>query len=60
MCVNFQTRRQTPDFDDNCNFVIVNRMIEQNSDYRFNNNLQSFCKDDIRMFCSKIIGKGNG
>lgn len=60
MCVNFQTHRQKPDFEENCNIVIVNRLIEQNSDYRFNNNLQSYCNYDIRIFCSKVIGKKNG
>ncbi|VVC97266.1 unnamed protein product [Leptidea sinapis] len=44
-----------PDFDKNCNIVVTNRMIEQNMDYRFNNNLQSACKGDIHKFCSNII-----
>ncbi|KAM3962726.1 LOW QUALITY PROTEIN: Golgi apparatus protein 1 [Aphomia sociella] len=47
--------RQKPDFDDNCKMVIVNRMIEQNLDYRFNNNLQNACKDDVKRFCSEVI-----
>lgn len=59
MLIYFQTHKQKPDFDENCKIVIVNRMIEQNSDYRFNNNLQSSCRDDIRNFCSDVIGKRN-
>ncbi|XP_014362767.2 Golgi apparatus protein 1 [Papilio machaon] len=50
-----KVHRQKPDFDENCKIVIVNRMIEQNMDYRFNNNLQNACKMDIKKFCFKII-----
>ncbi|CAK1603409.1 unnamed protein product [Parnassius mnemosyne] len=50
-----KVHRQKPDFDDNCKIVVVNRMIEQNMDYRFNNNLQNACKPDIKKFCVKII-----
>lgn len=32
-------------------------MIEQNMDYRFNNNLQNACKLDIKKYCFRIIGK---
>ncbi|XP_059059365.1 Golgi apparatus protein 1 [Achroia grisella] len=47
--------RRKPDFDETCKMVIVNRLIEQNLDYRFNNNLQNACKDDIKRFCSEVI-----
>ncbi|GBP70609.1 Golgi apparatus protein 1 [Eumeta japonica] len=50
-----KAHKQETDFDDNCKMVIVNRLIEQNTDYRFNNNLQSACKVDIEKFCSIII-----
>lgn len=49
--------RQELHFDENCKVVIVNRMIEQNMDYRFNNNLQIACKTDIAKFCSDVIVK---
>lgn len=52
----FQIHRQELHFDENCKVVIVNRMIEQNMDYRFNNNLQIACKTDITKFCSEVIG----
>lgn len=42
-------------FDNECKVVIVNRMIEQNTDYRFNNNLQDACKPDIKNYCADII-----
>ncbi|XP_049872033.1 Golgi apparatus protein 1 isoform X2 [Pectinophora gossypiella] len=50
-----KAHRQKPDFNENCKIVIVNRMIEQNADYRFNNNLQSACKTDIKKFCTEVI-----
>lgn len=49
--------QQEPNFDDNCKLVIVNRLIEQNMDYRLNNNLQISCNEDIKKYCSDIIGK---
>lgn len=52
-----KAHRQEDFFDENCKVVIVNRMIEQNMDYRFNNNLQIACKQDIFKFCSDIIAK---
>ncbi|XP_045768280.1 Golgi apparatus protein 1 [Maniola jurtina] len=50
-----KAHRHETDFDNNCKIVVVNRMIEQNLDYRFNNNLQNICKGDIKKFCSNII-----
>ncbi|XP_068621260.1 Golgi apparatus protein 1 [Battus philenor] len=50
-----KAHQQKTDFDENCKIVIVNRMIEQNMDYRFNNNLQNACKSDIKKFCYKVI-----
>ncbi|XP_013200649.1 Golgi apparatus protein 1 [Amyelois transitella] len=47
--------QQEPNFDENCKLVIVNRMIEQNMDYRLNNNLQISCNGDIKKYCSHII-----
>ncbi|CAG9784595.1 unnamed protein product [Diatraea saccharalis] len=50
-----KAHHQNQDFDENCKVVIVHRMIEQNTDYRFNNNLQNACKEDVKTHCSKII-----
>ncbi|XP_041989238.1 Golgi apparatus protein 1 [Aricia agestis] len=50
-----KAHRQKVDFDNNCKIVVVNRMIEQNMDYRFNNHLQNSCKSDIKRYCSNII-----
>ncbi|XP_047545273.1 Golgi apparatus protein 1 [Vanessa atalanta] len=50
-----KAHRLEADFDNNCKIVVVTRMIEQNMDYRFNNNLQNSCKGDIKRFCSDVI-----
>ncbi|CAH0726486.1 unnamed protein product, partial [Brenthis ino] len=50
-----KAHRQEADFSNNCKIVVVNRMIEQNLDYRFNNNLQNACKGDIKRFCMSVI-----
>lgn len=34
-------------------------MIEQNSDYRLNNNLRNACNKDINQYCYDILGKFN-
>ncbi|XP_026738465.1 Golgi apparatus protein 1 isoform X2 [Trichoplusia ni] len=52
-----KAHRREPLFDEWCNRVVVNRMVEQNMDYRFNNNLQIACKMDITTYCSNIIAK---
>ncbi|KAL4715182.1 hypothetical protein ACJJTC_012229 [Scirpophaga incertulas] len=50
-----KAHQQETGFDETCKVVIVNRMIEQNTDYRFNNNLQNACDEDVRKHCSKIL-----
>lgn len=35
--------------------IVVNRMIEQNMDFRFNPALQKACKSNIAQFCSTIL-----
>ncbi|CAG9567418.1 unnamed protein product [Danaus chrysippus] len=50
-----KAHRQEDDFDNNCKIVVINRMIEQNMDYRFNNNLQNACDGDIKKYCSNVI-----
>lgn len=42
-------------FDANCHLVIVNRMIEQNMDYRFNPRLQEACSRNIAEHCTKVV-----
>ncbi|ETN58727.1 golgi family apparatus protein 1 [Anopheles darlingi] len=42
-------------FDDRCHLVVVNRMIEQNLDYRFNPALQAACSRNIAEFCTQIV-----
>ncbi|XP_028034025.1 Golgi apparatus protein 1 [Bombyx mandarina] len=50
-----KTHHQSLDFEKNCKVVVVNRMIEQNTDYRFNINLVNSCKSDINAHCSEIL-----
>lgn len=42
-------------FDQRCHLVVVNRMIEQNTDYRFNPSLQSACGKNIDRYCSNVV-----
>lgn len=42
-------------FDPNCHMIVINRMIEQNTDYRFNPLLQEACKKNIAEHCTKIV-----
>lgn len=42
-------------FDTNCHMIVINRMIEQNTDYRFNPLLQEACKKNIAEHCTKIV-----
>lgn len=42
-------------FDEKCHLVVVNRMIEQNMDYRFNPTLQNACARDIADHCTDIV-----
>ncbi|KOB78150.1 putative golgi apparatus protein cysteine-rich fibroblast growth factor receptor [Operophtera brumata] len=52
-CHNTETSKILDCLKVDCKLVIVNRMIEQNTDYRFNNNLQDACKVDIQQHCSE-------
>ena len=49
-----KTRKDEPTFDDKCKNVVVRRMIEQNTDIRFNSALQSSCSRDIKDHCSEV------
>lgn len=42
-------------FDHHCHMVIVNRLISQNQDYRFNPELQHACNKDIADYCTKVV-----
>lgn len=41
-------------FDDKCKNIVIRRMIEQNTDYRFNTALQSACGHDIDRHCKEV------
>lgn len=42
-------------FDQSCHLIVINRMIEQNTDYRFNPRLQEACSKNIAEYCTKIV-----
>lgn len=50
-----KTHKDEPQFEQKCHLVVVNRMIEQNMDYRFNPLLQEACAQNIASFCTKIV-----
>lgn len=47
--------KDEPSFDRNCHMIIVNRMILQNMDYRFNPVLQKACARNIADYCTAIV-----
>lgn len=52
-----KTYKDDPTFDARCHLVVVNRMIEQNTDFRFNPTLQLHCGKNIDRYCSDIVAK---
>lgn len=42
-------------FDDKCKNIVIRRMIEQNTDYRFNTALQNACAYDIDRNCKGVL-----
>ncbi|EDW70463.1 Golgi apparatus protein 1 isoform X2 [Drosophila virilis] len=50
-----KTYKDDPNFDQRCHLVVVNRMIEQNTDFRFNPTLQMACGKNIDRYCSNIV-----
>lgn len=50
-----KTYKDDTQFDQRCHLVVVNRMIEQNTDFRFNPSLQSACGKNIDRYCSNIV-----
>lgn len=47
--------KDEPLFDSACHLVVVNRMIEQNMDFRFNPALQEACTSNIAEHCTAIV-----
>ncbi|XP_034948080.1 Golgi apparatus protein 1 [Chelonus insularis] len=47
--------KDEPAFDDKCKNVVLKRMIEQNTDYRFNVALQAACSRDINSHCKEVL-----
>lgn len=52
-----KTYKDDAAFDPRCHLVVVNRMIEQSTDFRFNPSLQLHCGKNIDRFCSDIVVK---
>jgi golgi apparatus protein 1 len=49
--------KDEPGFDQHCHMVVVNRLITQNQDYRFNPDLQQACSKNIADFCTKAVAE---
>ncbi|GAB0086076.1 Golgi apparatus protein 1 [Sergentomyia squamirostris] len=50
-----KVHREERFFDKKCHYVVVNRMIEQNLDYRFNPQLEEACRKNIADYCTDIV-----
>lgn len=50
-----KAHKDEPLFDKKCHFIVVNRMILQNQDYRFNPKLQLACSKNIADYCTDIV-----
>jgi Golgi apparatus protein 1 len=44
-------------FDKKCHMIVVNRLILQNQDFRFNSDLQQACLKDIGDYCTRIVAE---
>ncbi|KZC10387.1 Golgi apparatus protein 1, partial [Dufourea novaeangliae] len=47
--------KDAPTFDEKCKNIVIRRMIEQNTDYRFNTVLQASCSSDINKHCKEVL-----
>ncbi|XP_043249603.1 Golgi apparatus protein 1 [Colletes gigas] len=47
--------KDEPTFDEKCKNIVIRRMIEQNTDYRFNAALQNACSYDIHRNCKEVL-----
>ncbi|XP_029049319.2 Golgi apparatus protein 1 [Osmia bicornis bicornis] len=47
--------KDDPTFDEKCKNIVIRRMIEQNTDYRFNSALQAACSYDINKHCKEVL-----
>lgn len=47
--------RKEPTMDTRCRTMVQRRMVEQNTDYRLNAQLQHACRMDIAKFCSSLV-----
>ncbi|XP_033338391.1 Golgi apparatus protein 1 [Megalopta genalis] len=47
--------KDEPTFDGKCKNIVIRRMIEQNTDYRFNTALQASCSSDINKHCKEVL-----
>lgn len=47
--------KDDPMFDNQCHLMVVNRLIVQNEDYRFNPDLQHSCSKDIADYCTRVV-----
>lgn len=46
--------KDEPIFEEKCKNIVLKRMIEQNTDFRFNVALESACSSDINNHCHEV------
>lgn len=44
-------------FDKKCHMIVINRLIIQNQDFRFNPDLQQACSKDIADYCTRVVAE---
>lgn len=49
--------KDDPMFDNQCHLMVVNRLIAQNEDYRFNPDLVHACSKDIADHCNQVLSE---
>lgn len=52
-----RVHKDEPLFDHQCRLVVVNRMISQHYDIRYNPKLQEACSENIATYCTHIVAK---
>ena len=50
-----KTHKDEASFEKKCHLIVVNRLIIQNQDYRFNPKLQEACARNIADYCTNIV-----
>lgn len=55
-----KSHKDDHNFDSTCKHIVIERMIDQNRDYRLNPVLQKACQHDIALYCREVIAQSLG